>query len=343
MARSHLTLAALATSAVDGLDAAAAASFGSNQGGASPGAANQSGDFDSAIITGRDGRHWIIRVPRNSRAELQQSADLVALRALSTGVRTRLPFAVSAFAGQVAVDSTRAIVYEFVYGSKVPLASYSTGPDSLAASVGRAIAAIHDLPTSCVADAGLPVMTAGECLRSCVSVMDRAAATALVPASLLGRWERAVEDAKLWQFQPTVINAALAAYSFLTADDSVTGVLDWHELRVGDPARDLQWLLGSHSDAIIDSAFDAYSRLRGAGDRQLKQRATFYAELEVARWLLHGTETRNSEIVDDAVQMLTALADNLRNDVMNPLAANTVPTMAVDEIEAFLDRTERAV
>lgn len=333
MARSPLTLAALAISAVPGLDAAGAASFGSAQG----------SDYDAAIITGRDGRHWIIRVPRNPRAESEQSADLVALRALSTGVRTRLPFAVSAFAGQVPVDGTRAIVYEFVYGTKVPLGSYSAGPDSLAASVGRAIAAIHGLPTSPVADAGLPILSAGECLRSCVTVMDRAAATGLVPASLLGRWERAAEDAKLWQFQPTVINGALAADSFLSADDSVTGVLGWHDLRVGDPARDLQWLLGSHSDAIIDSAFDAYSRLRGASDRQLKQRATLYAELEVAKWLLHGTEQRSTEIVDDAVEMLTALADNLRNDVMNPIGAQTMPTMAVDEVEAFLARSERAV
>lgn len=333
MARSHLTLAALATSAVPGLDIAAAASFG----------AGQSSDFDAAIITGRDGRHWIIRVPRNPRAEAEQSADLVALRALSTGVRTRLPFAVSAFAGQVPVDSTRGIVYEFVYGTKTPLDAYTAGPDSLAASVGRAIAAIHGLPTSFVADAGLPVMTAGECLRSCVTVMDRAAATGLVPAALLGRWERAAEDAKLWQFQPTVINGSLAADSFLQQDGSVTGVLGWQDLRVGDPARDMQWLLGSHSDAIIDSAFDAYSRLRGASDRQLRQRATLYAELEVAKWLLHGTETRSTEIVDDAVEMLTALADNLRNDVMNPIGAQTMPTMAVDEVEAFLDRNERAV
>ena len=38
-----------------------------------------------------------------------------------------------------------------------------------------------------------------------------------------------------------------------------------------------------------------------------------------------------------------ALADNLRNDVMNPIGAQTMPTMAVDEVEAFLDRNERAV
>ena len=63
----------------------------------------------------------------------------------------------------------------------------------------------------------------------------------------------------------------------------------------------------------------------------------------MAKWLLHGTETRSTEIVDDAVEMLTALADNLRNDVMNPIGAQTMPTMAVDEVEAFLDRNERAV
>ncbi|MDQ1556000.1 MAG: macrolide phosphotransferase, partial [Actinomycetota bacterium] len=113
MARSHLTLAALATSAVPGLDVVSASTFGSGA----------HGDFDAALLTGRDGRHWIARLPRNERAEAEQSADLVALRALSAGVRTRLPFAVSTFAGQTPVNGTRAIVYEFVYGSKVPLSS----------------------------------------------------------------------------------------------------------------------------------------------------------------------------------------------------------------------------
>ena len=328
MARSHLTLAALATSAVPGLDAAAATNFGSGQ----------LNGFDSAIVTGSDGRHWIIRVPLNASAQAEQSADLIALRALSAGVRTRLPFGVSTFAGQVAIDGTHAIVYEFVYGGKVALGAYAAGPESLSASVGRSIGAIHSLPTSCVADAGLPVLSASECLRSCVTIMDRAAATGLLPATLVGRWERASEDAKLWQFHPTVINGSLTADSILSADGAVTGVLGWHELRVGDPARDLQFLLGARDTSVIDSAFDGYAEVRGAGDRQLRQRATLYAELELAKWLLHGTDTRNTGIVDDAVTMLTGLADSIRNDVMNPIGAQTMPTMAVDEVEAFLAR-----
>jgi macrolide phosphotransferase len=330
MARSHLTLAALATSAVPELDIVGATPFGASRG----------SDFDAAILTGRDGRHWIIRVPNNERAEAEQSADLVALRTLSAGVRSRLPFAVSAFMGQVPVDGTRAIVYEFVYGAKVPLSGFD---EQLASAVGRAIAAIHALPTSFIADAGMPVLSAGESQRACMSVMDRAAATGLVPAALVGRWERAVEDPKLWQFQPTVVNGSLGADSFLTAIGAngavqVTGVLGWNELRVGDPARDLQWLLGSRDDAISNAGFDAYEHVHGVGDRQLRHRAQFYAELEVAKWLLHGTSARSTEIVDDAVEMLTAIVDDVHNDVMNPLTPTTAPVMAVDEVEALLAR-----
>lgn len=326
MARSHLTLAALATSAVDGLDVAGSQPLGS------PG-----GDFDAALLTGTDGRHWTVRVPRSERAEAEQSADLVALRALSAGVRTRLPFAVSTFAGQVPVDGTRAVVYEFVYGSKLPLASFTP---EYAAAVGEAIAAIHALPTSFVVDAGLPAHSSVDTLRATVALMDRAAATGLVPAALLTRWQAASEEPALWQFTPTVVNGSLGSDSFLGTGEQVTGVLGWHALRVGDPARDISWLFGGGPD-IFDAAFGAYSRVRGTVDRQLRQRATLLSELEIARWLLHGTEVKSTEIVDDAVQMLSGLVDEVQKDIMNPIGPQTMPVLGVDEVERLLERTEQ--
>ena len=174
MARSHLTLAALATSAVPELDIVGATPFGAGRG----------SDFDAAILTGRDGRHWIIRVPNNERAEAEQSADLVALRALSAGVRSRLPFAVSAFVGQVPVDGTRAIVYEFVVrheGAARRLRRARSRPRSGARSPPstRCRRASSRMPAC-------PSLTAGESQRACMSVMDRAAATGLVPAALTG-------------------------------------------------------------------------------------------------------------------------------------------------------------
>ncbi|HEX4444640.1 MAG TPA: phosphotransferase [Galbitalea sp.] len=329
MARSHLTLAALATSAVPGLDIVETSAFGAG-----------GGDFDCALLTGRDGRHWLVRVPRNERAESEQSADLVALRALSAGVRTRLHFSVSAFAGQTPINGTRAIVYEFVYGSKATLAQLDV---ARASSIGRAVAAIHALPTSFIADSGLPVFTSLECLRSCVSIIDRSAATGLVPAALLSRWESATEDTRLWQFQPTVINGSLSSDSVLFGGNEVTGVLDWHELRVGDPARDLAWLLGCQDESVPEVAFDAYNEARGGADRQVRQRAMLYAELELAKWLLHGTELRNTDIVDDAVNLLAGLADSVRRDVLHPLGPQTMPTMAVEDVEDMLAHTPRAI
>jgi macrolide phosphotransferase len=329
MARSHLTLAALATAAVPGIDIVETSTFGGAQ-----------GDFDCALLTGRDGKHWIIRVPRNERAEGEQSADLVALRALSAGVRTRLHFSVSAFAGQTPINGTRAIVYEFVYGSKVSLGAMDVRH---ATSIGRAVAAIHALPTSFIADSGLPVQSPLECLRSCVTVVDRAAATGMVPAVLLSRWEAATDESRLWQFQPTVINGSLSADSLLFAGSEVTGVLGWQELRVGDPARDLAWLLGAHDEAIPEVGFDAYDEVRGGADRQVRQRATLYSELELAKWLLHGAELRNDDIIQDAVELLGGLTDSVTKELTHAIGPQTVPTMAVDDVQAMLARAERAV
>ena len=327
MARSPFTLAALATSAIADLDVVGAAASGS-----------RGGDFDSAVITGRDGRHLMVSVPRSERAEQEQSADLVALRALSEGVRARLPFDVPRFAGQAAIDGTRAIVTEFIGGTPVA----ATGIDlALAESIGEAVAAIHALPTSLATDAGLPVSGPSETHRACLALIDRALATGLVPATLAQRWEQAGEDAGLWQFTPVIVNGALSADSLLTASAHVTGVLGWHRLQVGDPARDLFWVLGTRREGIADAVFDAYTRVRGSVDRRLRQRATLLSELEVARWLLHGTNTRSTEVVDDAVNMMSRLVDDVAGDVTDSIGPQTLPILAVDEVEALLDRTER--
>jgi macrolide phosphotransferase len=326
MARSHFTLAALATSAVDGLDVAGASAFGSGG----------QGDYDAALITARDGKHWIIRVPRSPAAEAEQSADLVALRALSTGVRARLPFAVTSYAGQTPAGATRAVVYEFVYGVKLALDRLDV---DLADSLGRAIAAIHELPTSVVADAGLPVHSSIDAMRQALQVLGRATETGLVPAALQRRWERAASDSSLWQFTPTVLNGALSAASLLAAEGRITGLLGWQSLQVGDPARDLHWVLAAPGDGVADAVFTAYGRARGSVDRRLQHRARLLGELELAEWLLHGTATRSTEIVDDAVELMSHLVDDLAGDLREPITAPTPETLDVDEVERLLDQT----
>lgn len=328
MARSPLTLAALASSAVPDLTVT----------GTRRHSADGAGEFDSAVLTAADGSARIVRVPLTQAAETEQSSDLVALRALTTGIRSRLPFDVPTYLGQTPVGGTRAIVYDFLPGEHVAVEDVPPG-DGLAGSIGHAIAAIHTLPAGFVGEAGLPVLSAAECLSSTAALIESAASTGKLPAALRDRWRDAVADHSIWQFQPTVINSALSADSFLVDGESVAAVLGWSALRVGDPARDLHWLLAMNPEAT-DGALIAYAAARQvATDRQFTQRAMLYAELEVARWLLHGRELRDQTIVDDAVQMLDGLVDRVHSNAVTPLSTATGPIMAIDDVEALLDRT----
>jgi aminoglycoside phosphotransferase (APT) family kinase protein len=319
----------LATNAVPELDVAHARNH------------SHAGDglFDSALLVTRDERELIIRVPTSQAAETEQSADLVALRALTTGNRSRLPFDVPVFVGQAPFEGTRAVVYE-----RLPGASYDadalTGHEGVSGSIGRAIAAIHGLPSAFIGDAGLVQQSAQDCRTSTIDLIDRAANTGKLPAALLRRWELATDDDALWQFAPTVIHGTLTAESFLISDDAVCGVLGWSGLCVGDPARDLNWLLAARGSAA-ETAVATYTAARQGNDPLITQRAMLYAELELARWLLHGVDTHDEAIVEDAVSMLDGLVDNVHSHTMNSLSPETGPILSVTDVESMLAETPR--
>jgi macrolide phosphotransferase len=331
MARSHFTLAALSTAAVPGADIVSTRPIGAPQG----------SRFDSAVVTQRDRSELIVRVPTSQEAETEQSGDLVALNALTAGFRARLPFEVPQVRGQTPVANTRAIVYGYIPGSPVSLAELDAA-DPVTDEIGRAIASIHSLPTSVVTDSGLPVQTSSDAATAARIIKDRAAATGEVPTELLARWSTALEDSALWQFQPTVVQGSLTPESFLVAGDRVTGVLGWSQLHVGDPAVDLFWLSSAPSEQLATRVFGAYNLARSTPvDRQLRKRARLYAELEIAKWLLHGTEQRDDTIVSDAHTMLAGLSVSVESDMLNPLSTDTGQIMAVEEVEEMLRRTPR--
>lgn len=330
MARPTLTLAALATAAVSGLEITSAQrhSRGSH------------GDYDAVDLQTADGRRLLVRVPNSVSAETEQSADLVALRALTTGVRGRLDFRVPTYIGQVPFSGTRAIVSDLIPGDVYSADELTTDAD-VADAVGRAIAAIHSLPTAFVGEAGLPQASAADSRSAALALIGRAADTGRLPAALVRRWENATDDDALWQFPALVINGGLSADSFLIEGDRVSGVIGWAGLAVGDPAKDLHWLLGARG-ANAEIALAAYTSARSGGiDRLIAQRALLYGELELVKWLLHGIDARDSAIVDDAVSMLDGLVEGVHAEHVSPLSPETGPIMTVNDVERMLDRTPR--
>lgn len=309
MARSPLTLAAAVTAAVPDVEVVGVRRLTAGGG----------GRFDAAVARLADGRELVARVANEESADQEIAAEVVALRALTPGVRELLPFAAPEYLGATAVPGGRAIVTTFVPGYLIDADELPPG-EGAATSIGRALAALHALPPSVVRAAGLRERTAEQSRADVRRVIDQAGASGHLPVRLTVRWRDAVDDDRLWAFEPAVCLGGSQATSFVFTDDErgaprVAGVLDWHGLSIDDPAVDLRWV-ASAPDAAKDLLRAYTEAAHRAPDAGARVRARLHAELEFARWLVHGLETHRSDIVDEAAGLLESLAEGVRDDVL---------------------------
>lgn len=330
MARSPLTLAASVTSA---LPRVVVTSVGSLSEGAS-------GRYDSAIATLEDGRRVVVRVPVDDDADSDLRAESRALRSLTPGVRAVLPFGAPDVLGETAVDGRHTLVQTLLPGYRVDAAHVPAGR-GVATALGAATAQVHDLPVTVVRDAGLPMLTPTQVRDEAERLLDRAEATGLLPFGLLRRWSTALASDDLWRFETTVILGGVDPAAFVFEDDAdgvpvVTGLLTWGGLGVGDPAVDLRWTASAPS-ARVD-VLDTYARTsHRAPDSQLSERARLHAELEFARWLVHGHAAGSADVVADAVALLESLDESVRDQ-----PAVTTGIVTVDDAIAASARVPAA-
>ncbi|UBH06578.1 aminoglycoside phosphotransferase [Leucobacter sp. Psy1] len=326
MASTPLTLAALATSAVPGLIVHGARVHTSGEEGA----------YTSVVVTA-EAEELIVRIPRTPSAETEQSAELLGLAALTSGARARLPFSVPEARGVTRSGDTRAVVTTFLAGSHVAEDSLDPGA-YLLQPIADMLSAIHELPHSIVIQGGLTVRSAQDVRLDTARFVERAGATRLLPQTVQNRWQQLLRQQELWDFAPTAIHGSLTLDRLLVAEDEVTGVLGWGEFSIGDPASDLAWLLASGPE-VFDSVVARYGQQRDTGHRgHLRTRAVLYHELEIARWLMHGIDTRDQSVVDDAVAMLDRLVDRLTS-IPEPHARSAA--LGEEELSQLLDEVPR--
>jgi aminoglycoside phosphotransferase (APT) family kinase protein len=333
MSRSPLTLAAAATAAVpDAVIVRTRALGGTGE-----------GRFDAAAVELADGSALVVRAGVDAEADRTLRDELRALEALTPGIRSLLPFSAPRVHGRAVLADATAGVVDYLDGYRVATAELP--PGGVAAAIGRAIAAVHDLPVSVVRAEGLPVRSPDRERVELSRVVDRAGAGGHIAATLRDRWRSAIDDDALWRFEPTVVLGGTDAERFVFTDDDegpvLVGHLGWEGLSVGDPAVDLTWLAMAPDAAA--SVLDAYlGATHRAGDPLLAERARLYAELDFARWLLHGLDVGDDAIVGDAAEMLRTLAESTRGTDLLPRTGGDVAA-AVDLLDRVPARTESDV
>ncbi len=304
MTRSPLALAALASSAVPGLDPVAV-----------EGVVSAPSDlFEVAYVKDSQDRQWVVKAPRTPAA----GAALEDVATLSGLLGRRLDVAMPMVRGQAVVPEGRACVYLRVPGR--PLDFGGLPPGGLAGEVGRALAHIHNVEHLVLEEAGRPVYDAEAHRRRQLSELDRAAGTGHVPTNLLTRWEGALEAISLWRFAPTVVHGTFIGENVLASfdddDDAATGrvrgVVAWEEARVGDPADDFGELVARCSPAALDAVMEAYAQSRvERPDGNLLRRARLAAEMRPVRALLHAMSSGEGRLVERAARSLRLLDEQI--------------------------------
>jgi macrolide phosphotransferase len=295
---SPLALAALATVAVPGLEIYDVLR--------SP---NTDADFDVVTVVDPTGRRWTVRAPRRPAAGAALEAELGLLASLGKACDAGdLGFDVPRPAGTAPLkEGGRVVVYEEIPGKRLSLAAVDPDGD-LAVAIGRAIAEVHELPTTIVEDAGLPCYEQEAYRQRRLAELDAAAQTGKVPPGLTARWEEQLENVTWWRFEPTVVHGSLGEHQWVVTDGTVSGIVGWADTRVADPADDLGWLVAAAPSDLLNSILEAYTAERGGlRDPHLTDRAHLASEFALARWLMHGVRTTNPDIVRDAEGMLADL------------------------------------
>ncbi|MGO4603279.1 phosphotransferase [Terrabacter sp. 2YAF2] len=300
MTRSPLFLAALASSAVPGLDPVTV-----------EGVPGEPGDlFEIAYVQDSQDRRWVVKAPCTAAA----GAMLDDISALSGLLGRRLDVAMPMVRGFAPVPEGRATVYLRVPGRPLDFAALTPGP--LTVEVGRTLAHIHNVEHLVFEEAGRPSYDAEAHRRRQLSELDRAAATGHVPTGLLTRWEHALEDVSLWRFAPSAVHGTFTGQNVLASfdDDSdsstghVRGVLAWEESRVGDPADDFAELASVAPPATLDAVLEAYAASRiERPDVHLVRRARLAAEMTPLRALLHALSSGQLDVVERTAEQLRTL------------------------------------
>ncbi|MHA7156926.1 phosphotransferase [Glutamicibacter endophyticus] len=315
MKRSAMELAAIATAAVPGLAPVGYAAL-----------SDDAEDFDSALIIDDQQNRWRVRSPRHDEASMRLESELSALRAFSARVRAALPFALPQVAGSVRQGPLRTFVYKDMPGKTTSLEELVDAGKPLAAALGRAMAAIHQIPDDAVEVAGLPCYTSDEVRQRKLNELDTAAATGLIPSRLLRRWEHAMEDVSLWRFNAAVVHGDFYEEQIQVLGGAITAVKGWTDLHVGDPADDFAWLSAVGNQGFSELVFSAYIEARGdKADPHIMRRAALAAEFALAQWLVKSLATKDQQRIDEAQEMLCELDTNIADYGGQPLSVVEPP------------------
>ena len=251
--------------------------------------------WDSSVFEIDD--EWIVRVPRREEVRGWIRREAVLLPVLAPA----LPVPVPRFEAVEDAGPIFFVAYRKLDGGPLDSrACRGAQGAALAARLGSFLTVLHTFPRANAIQAGLADADSSEwleqqrglaarCERDVMPLLDpdeRRRARAVFDA-FLSSWDRSVDL--------VLVHADLGPAHILRRGSTVSGVIDWSDARLGDPALDLAWLLHGTSTRFTDALLSAYAGREP--EATLQRRALFYHRLGPWHEVLYGLEIGRSDLV----------------------------------------------
>ncbi len=256
---------------------------------------------------------WIFRFPRNSVV----AGNLQKEQAVLPVVAPQVDFAVPRFEHVGTWNGQPYAGYRRIPGQ--PLSSLpnfrSKLPDEAAGPIAAALSLLHDIPTSLVAGACSVEPTVDAWRQRYYELRDtvRARISPLLDSRVLDAVERGFErffrEELATLEDVALVHCDLSCEHILIGDDgsSVTGLIDFEDATIGDPAIDLVGIYVTYGMETVEKVLDCYQRaldVQRTLDEHFEQRLRFYTWMASCHELLYGLEEGREDPVEDGIEGL---------------------------------------
>ena len=266
-------------------------------------------------------RTWILRFPRRPEVipEVDRERKLLGLLA------GRLPVAVPLWEIDTVVDGQVVVGYRALAGSPAgreprgdgdfDLSISNPPPDAYRETLVAALIALHAIdPGVVIAATGEPAPDPHASRARARGLVERFAVELPLPVLLADHWRRQLDDDGLWRV-PTVLRHADVHPEHTLVDDAgaITGIIDWTDAGLGDPAADFLDARHAFGSAFGDRLVAEYLAAGGVGDTGLRDRVELLQSIGPLGTLQYGVDVdrpaharRATQRIDDMAARLAA-------------------------------------
>jgi aminoglycoside phosphotransferase (APT) family kinase protein len=238
-----------------------------------------------------------VRVARRPQVAATFAAEALLVHHVASAVPVPVP--------QIARPTPEIQIYRKLHGTPI---DEQAEDRALAAELARFLRALHAFPVERAEALGAPAAWRAD------HADDLAPALPLLDAGERERGERLLDTYRRLEFEPAVIHADLGPEHVLCEGGRITGVIDWGDAGVGDPALDLVWPLFDAAEPFREAFVAAY----GVDDATAARTAVFW---RLVPWhgVGYGLWTERPEHVERALTEVRARLPGAADD------ADTMP------------------